>query len=102
MRGSLLAGKPYPTAASATATAEEPARDGRLDEVLHALHRIEGQLQDLFMTLEEVQGRRSSPEKVPAAAAPTNGTRRARAVKAQPRRPAPAAKRARQPRKGRG
>lgn len=55
MRGSLLAGKPYPgTAAAGTHAAEAPS-DDRLDRVLFALHQIEGQLQDLRMSLDDLR-----------------------------------------------
>ena len=51
MRGSLLAGKPYPSTASAT-----PAQaDERRDKVLYALNTLQGQLQDLFMSIEEIR-----------------------------------------------
>jgi hypothetical protein len=51
MRGSLLAGKPYPTA---TATAPSQT-DERLDKVLFALNTLQGQLQDLFMSIEDIR-----------------------------------------------
>jgi hypothetical protein len=56
MRGSLLAGKPYPAGGAAAASAPAPA-DERLDQVLFALNKLQGQLQDLFMTLEEISHR---------------------------------------------
>jgi hypothetical protein len=59
MRGSLLAGKPYPTAQPAPA-AEAP-EDDRLDEILHALRKIEGQLQDMRMDLDELRAARTAP-----------------------------------------
>ena len=53
MRGSLLAGKPYPTAQAGAAVATGPAAaaqdapvDDRLDRVLFALHEMQGQLTD--------------------------------------------------------
>jgi hypothetical protein len=52
MRGSLLAGKAYPTAADATPPSET---DERLDKVLFALNVLQGQLQDLFMSIEEIR-----------------------------------------------
>ena len=57
MRGSLLAGKPYPTAPAATAAAppQEAAADDRLDRVLFALHEMRGQLSDLRLTLDELR-----------------------------------------------
>jgi hypothetical protein len=55
MRGSLLAGKPYPTTGAATASKPETEADDRLDQVLFALRQIEGQIQDLRMTLDELR-----------------------------------------------
>ena len=55
MRGSLLAGKPYPRAEAADATAPETAADDRLDRILHALHQIEGQLADLKLSVDELK-----------------------------------------------
>ena len=57
MRGSLLAGKPYPAAAPApaAATAQEAPADDRLDRVLFALHEMQGQLNDLRLTLDELR-----------------------------------------------
>ena len=56
MRGSLLAGKPYPTAAPSQAPAEDPATADRLDKVLFALHQLQGQMKDVLMTLDEIRG----------------------------------------------
>jgi len=57
MRGSLLAGKPYPRPETATAApaAPETAGDDRLDRILHALHQIEGQLTDLRLSVDELK-----------------------------------------------
>lgn len=55
MRGSLLAGKPYPTAAAAAAPAQDAPADDRLDRVLFALHEMQGQLRDLRFTLDELR-----------------------------------------------
>lgn len=55
MRGSLLAGKPYPTAAPAAPPAQEAPPDDRLDRVLFALHEMQGQLHDLRLTLDELR-----------------------------------------------
>lgn len=57
MRGSLLAGKPYPSAPAAGAATPENAADDRLDRVLFALHELQGQVQDLRLTLEELSNR---------------------------------------------
>ena len=60
MRGSLLAGKPYPTPAppGVSATQETPV-DDRLDRILFGINQLQGQLQDVLMTLDELkqQGR---------------------------------------------
>ena len=65
MRGSLLAGKPYPTAApppapEATAARESAVTADRLDKVLFALHQLQGQVNDVLMTLDEMRGIRSA------------------------------------------
>lgn len=59
MRGSLLAGKPYP----GTGPTEEQVQaagpaDDRIDEVLHALHLIQGELADLKMSVRELEARK--------------------------------------------
>lgn len=59
MRGSLLAGKAYPGSAAPAAPQEAAAdavaeTDGRIDEILHALHRIQGDLADLKMTVDDL------------------------------------------------
>ena len=76
MRGSLLAGKPYPTAspAAAAAPAQEAPADDRLDRVLFALHEMQGQLNDLRLTLDELRNGGKEPgvrrAKKPTAKAP--------------------------------
>ena len=55
MRGSLLAGKPYPTAGAPSASVPETADGERLDQLHYAVHQIEGQLQDIRMTLDELR-----------------------------------------------
>ncbi len=55
MRGSLLAGKPYPRSEPAAPAAPETAADDRLDRILHALHQIEGQLTDLKLSVDELK-----------------------------------------------
>ena len=64
MRGSLLGGKPYPTAAAPGVPAQEAPADDRLDRVLFVLHQLQGQVQDALMTLDELrasqQGRSST------------------------------------------
>jgi len=64
MRGSLLAGKPYPTESQDTAAAE--AADDRIDEVLFALHKIEGQIHDLKFSIDELRAERASAPAKPA------------------------------------
>jgi hypothetical protein len=61
MRGSLLAGKPYPSAAAAPPAARDAPADDRLDRVLFALHEMQGQLNDLRLTLEELRHGNGSP-----------------------------------------
>ena len=81
MRGSLLAGKPYPGTAAPAAeqaeaeTAEEaaPAADERLDRILFAIHELQGQLNDLQLTVDElVAASRSKQSDAPAEAGPTH------------------------------
>lgn len=68
MRGSLLAGKPYPTApAPGGPPAPDAPPDNRLDQVLFAINQLQGQLQDVLMTLEEL---RDGRERRPPVAAP--------------------------------
>jgi hypothetical protein len=83
MRGSLLAGKPYPTAApppAAAASADDAATADRLDKVLFALHQLQGQMQDVLMTLDEMRGSRKS---APAAKASTPARARRTASRAR-------------------
>ena len=94
MRGSLLAGKPYPTAPAPSAPATETPADARLDQLLFELHQIQGQLNDLGMTLAEMQnGKVPSPAQ---AMAQSSRARRAR------RSVTPAAAVKNRKRKGRG
>jgi hypothetical protein len=73
MRGSLLAGKPYPTAYPGTAPEPSPA-DDRLDQILFALHQLQGQLQDLGMTLDEIrEGMKGQSMPPSASRRPRNG-----------------------------
>jgi hypothetical protein len=91
MRGSLLAGKPYPTAAPPPAAPAEAADAAdRLDKVLFALHQLQGQMQDVLMTLGEMRGvhtpaaaaggprKAARPRRVPAVRARKTGKRRTR------------------------
>ena len=73
MRGSLLAGKTYPTAPAAPPAQDAPP-DDRLDRVLFALHEMQGQLNDLRLTLDELRNGGKEPgvrrAKKPTAKAP--------------------------------
>lgn len=67
MRGSLLAGKAYPTPpAPATSAPENPA-DDKLDQILFALRQLEGQVQDLRLTLDELRAEKKPRPKKAAA-----------------------------------
>lgn len=77
MRGSLLAGKPYPTPASSAPPEESPATD-RLDQILFALHQLQGQVQDLLMALDEIRTGRAAAT-APAATVTPKAARAKRA-----------------------
>lgn len=91
MRGSLLAGKPYPTstppAPAAPAPQEAPA-DDRLDRVLFALHEMQGQLNDLRLTLDELRNGGKVPMARKNVAPPKAAARKAAPRKAAPRKAA--------------
>ena len=77
MRGSLLAGKPYPGSKApepgpAAGAAESPIPDDRIDEILHTLHRIQGEIADLRMTVAELAARLPAPGAKPT---PPDGAR---------------------------
>ena len=55
MRGSLLAGKAYPKPEAAAAASPETPSDDKLDQILFALRQLEGQVQDLRLTLDELR-----------------------------------------------
>jgi hypothetical protein len=64
LRGSLLAGKPYPTQPPPAASTPETPGDDKLDQILFALRQLEGQVQDLRLTLDELKGeKKRSPKK---------------------------------------
>ena len=63
MRGSLLAGKAYPTPPPPAAAAPETPADDKLDQILFALRQLEGQVQDLRLTLDELQRREEARPK---------------------------------------
>jgi hypothetical protein len=70
MRGSLLAGKAYPTPPAPTATAPETPADDKLDQILFALRQLEGQVQDLRLTLDELKGEKKPRPKKAAPGKP--------------------------------
>ena len=82
MRGSLLAGKPNPAAAPAGTEAPEDRADDRLDRILFALNQLQGQVQDLAMTLDELRGRLPGKPATPAAAPRKAGRKRGPAARA--------------------
>ena len=77
MRGSLLAGKPYPTATLPTPSPEDTASADRLDKVLFALHQLQGQVQEVLMTLDEMRGVRTKPRGATSARKAARPTRTA-------------------------
>jgi hypothetical protein len=79
MRGSLLAGKPYPsTPPQAAASPDDAATADRLDKVLFALHQLQGQMQDVLMTLDEIRaGAKTIGLKPDSARKPARATRTA-------------------------
>ena len=99
MRGSLLAGKPYPAGAPAgQPAAQEAPADDRLDQVLFALHQIQGQLTDLRLALDDVRSSgKGSPSVRPATRRKAKATKRTKRTK----RPAPTVARKARPGKPR-
>jgi hypothetical protein len=61
MRGSLLAGKPYPSATPAPGAVPETPSSAQFDTILFTLHQIQGQLQDLGMTVDQLRRERTGP-----------------------------------------
>lgn len=79
MRGSLLAGKAYPAPPTPGVPAPDAPVDDRLDLVLHAVHQLQGQMQDVLMALEELRGTRTQqvlPLDVPPSAPPRTRKRK--------------------------
>ena len=73
MRGSLLAGKAYPTQPPPAAAAPETPSEDKLDQILFALRQLEGQVHDLRLTLDELQGAsKSAAPRRPARRSPRN------------------------------
>jgi hypothetical protein len=68
MRGSLLAGKPYPGTEPPEQEEEAAAADDRIDLVLHALHLVQGDLADLKVAVEDLAARIESAGQEPEAA----------------------------------
>ena len=65
LRGSLLAGKPYPTQPPPAAAAPETPSDDKLDQILFALRKLEGEVQDLRLTLDELKSEKKRAAKRP-------------------------------------
>jgi hypothetical protein len=84
MRGSLLAGKPYPGTETPEGQDEVAAVNNRIDEILHTLHQLQGELADLKFDVEDLKTR-PDPRPVPAQPAAVQAMR----VKAVPPDPAP-------------
>ena len=63
LRGSLLAGKPYPTQPPPAASAPDTPGEDKLDQILFALRQLEGQVHDLRLTLDELKGVKKRPRK---------------------------------------
>lgn len=64
MRGSLLAGKAYPKPPAPSASAPETPADDKLDQILFALRQLEGQVQDLRLSVEEIRsGKKARPKR---------------------------------------
>jgi len=55
MRGSLLAGRAYPTTPAPGETTPETPADDKLDQILFALRQLEGQVKDLQLSLDELK-----------------------------------------------
>ena len=70
MRGSLLAGKPYPTQPPPTAAAPETPSEDKLDQILFALRQLEGQVHDLRLTLDELKADKKRSAKRPPPSRP--------------------------------
>lgn len=67
MRGSLLAGKAYPTPPPPGASKPETPADDKLDQILFALRQLEGQVQDLKLSIDELKaGKKTAAKKTPS------------------------------------
>lgn len=69
MRGSLLAGKAYPTPPAPGAAEPQTPADDKLDRILFALRQLEGQVHDLKMSVEELRARPKAKPRGKAATA---------------------------------
>jgi hypothetical protein len=63
LRGSLLAGKAYPTQPPPAASSPETPSEDKLDQILFALRQLEGQVHDLRLTLDELRAEKKRPPK---------------------------------------
>ena len=70
MRGSLLAGKAYPKPPAPSASAPETPVDDKLDQILFALRQLEGQVQDLRLSVEEIRSGKKARVKRPESGEP--------------------------------
>ena len=75
LRGSLLAGKAYPTQPPPSASAPETPSDDRLDQILFALRRLEGEVHDLKLTLDELKAEKKRGAKKAAPSRPRQDAR---------------------------
>jgi hypothetical protein len=57
--------KAYPTPPAPSAAAPETPADDKLDQILFALRQLEGQVQDLRMTLDELKAEKKPQAKKP-------------------------------------
>jgi hypothetical protein len=74
MRGSLLAGKAYPTPPAPGAAEPQTPADDKLDQILFALRQLEGQVQDLKLTVEELRERPKPKPRAKAGTAPKDSS----------------------------
>jgi hypothetical protein len=86
MRGSLLAGKPYPSAPPPAASEPQSQTDDRIDEILHSLHLIQGEVRDLRMAIDALSTRKQPDSSDASAPVPAKRSvtkpRKAKAPKA--------------------
>ncbi len=74
MRGSLLAGKPYPKTPPPDAAKPESPADDKLDQILFALRQLDGRVHDLQLSIDELRAAKKpkAATKKPAAPAQRN------------------------------